>query len=187
VGGRSPALEQPGGCEHERPGAHGGHAAGVRGQPPYLGEQLRVCDRSVHVRSAGHHEGVDRTGDVGEGGRGELQPAARADRPSLCGHDLGAVVNRGQEPRGAGEDLERSRDVENLRGVEGDDDDRALPGHRLSMHRRYAAPVADIVNNVSLCPGIAGHTLNACQSPTCSTPADGPHRGSFPGRDHNAH
>ena len=94
VRGRTTALQQPGGRENERPGAHRGDAAGVRGQPSYLGEQLCVRDCSVHVGSSGNHEGVDRTVNFSERGRGELQSAARADRPALRGHDLGVVLHR---------------------------------------------------------------------------------------------
>ena len=89
----------------------------------------------------------------------------------------GAVPDSGQEARGAGEDLERSGDVEDLGGIEGHDDHAPSTGghdgsarrgcvfvdgssgvHGLTVRR---GAVAEIVNNVSLWPARRAHTLKS--------------------------
>ena len=116
-------LQQAGGGEDEGAGAHRGGATCIGCEPTHVMKQLLIQDRGVHARTAGHDQRVHGTDDVAGRGGGELQATAGHHRTSTSGDDLRAVRRRIDEPRGGGEDLQRSGDVEDLRGVEGHDDD----------------------------------------------------------------
>ena len=132
MSGRPTTLQQAGGGEDEGAGADGGDAACVGREPAHVMQQLLVRDRGVHACTAGHDQRVDGADDVADGRGGKLQAAAGHHRTASSGDDLGAVRRRLEEPRGAGEDLQWSGDVEDLRRVEGRDDDPRR-AHRRSI------------------------------------------------------
>ena len=131
VGGGAPALQKPGLPQDERAGADRGDLPGCRGGAPDPVQGLLVVEEGTGAEPAGHDQEVD-PGRVREVVVGDHdQPAGRGDRVLGLRHgedvEGSAVVRpaglRPGDGPGAGEDLERSREVEDLDVVEDQDAD----------------------------------------------------------------
>jgi hypothetical protein len=84
--------------------------------------------------AAGNHECVNGACDVGQPGGVELHAAGGRHRSAGDADEICVVLRHENEPGRTGEHLQRPGDVEDLSGVEGDDD-HPPPAHEGSMSR----------------------------------------------------
>lgn len=138
VGGGAPAVEEAGGAEQQRPGAHRRGAAAERGEPAQVAEQGVVVEERSGAGAADDHERVELV-DVFERDVGlDRDPRGGAGGPAADRRDAAGVVVPAGDAVGGLEHLERTGEVEQLEAVEGDEDDGS------SGHGGQCAPVSAV-------------------------------------------
>jgi len=150
VGGRSAAIQQPSPRQQQRPGTHRAHPPGARrdlAHPPHcLRTRAILLDRTA----TGDQQRVDLSAHVAEAPvSAHAQSAIRYERGApRAADDLDAIdgsairIGRGQLRR-AGEDLERSDQIEHFRPRRGDDQHTArAPGAHQARPRALFAPLS---------------------------------------------
>ena len=145
VSGRAPAVEEPGGGEHEGAGADRRHPAGVAGEGADAADELGVVGGDAGAVTACDDQGVERAAEGVEIGVGdELEAARGTHRHASAGRDHDPVSGvaapaLAQPPGRAREHLERPAHVEALHSGEADDH-HAAGRHGVDPGSRRSCP-----------------------------------------------